>query len=63
MPGWYAIGFADESGHIDLCGAVLAKHIGDGQWENESGDPIESFYDPTLNLSVATNAADAYLPQ
>jgi hypothetical protein len=62
-PGWYCIGFEGESGEIDWVGAPIYHYIGDDQWEDDDGSDVESFFDPLLQLRVATDAADAYLRQ
>lgn len=63
VPGWYCIGFLGEEDAIDWGGSAIYHYLGDGQWIDESGEGIASFFDPFLQLPVATNAADAYLPQ
>lgn len=63
VPGWYAIGFQGEDGQINWGAAPIYRYVGDGEWVDEEESPIDSFYDPFLQLRVATNAADAYLPQ
>lgn len=62
-PGWYCIGFKDEFGNIDWGGAPIYRYLGDGCWEDESGESVDSFWDTFLQVYVATNAADAYLRQ
>ena len=34
-----------------------------GCWEDEAGREVEAFFDTFLQLAVATDAADAFLPQ
>ena len=36
---------------------------GDGLWSDESGNVVESLYDPVLQMHVAMDAADAYQAQ
>lgn len=55
---------------------VTAWHQLDGEWEfgifvkveggefySEDGEPLESIFDPVLQIQVAPGAADAYVPQ
>lgn len=61
-PGrWYAVGFEDDEGEINWWSAELARYEGDGQWTDEDGRSIDSFYDPHMGLRC--RGADAYLRQ
>lgn len=62
-PGWYCVGFADESGNIDWGGTPIYHYLGESCWEDDAGESVESFWDTFLQVNVATNAADGYLRQ
>lgn len=62
-PGWYGIGFEDDDGHINWNTAPICRYLGDGLWEDDDGNAVDAFWDPVLQLYVATDAPDAFLPQ
>ncbi len=60
VPGWYCIVFTLENGERDY-GPIY--QFEDGAWFDETGDEVESLYDPFLGVRVATSAADDYVRQ
>lgn len=55
--GWYAIGFLDQDEQMQWD----SIYYFDGQtWSDENGDEVTSLYDPSLQMSVAMDAADGY---
>ena len=59
-PGWYCIVFNLENGERDY-GPIY--QFEDGGWFDESGEQIESFYDPLLGIRVSVESADDYVRQ
>ena len=59
-PGWYCIVFLLDGDERDY-GPIY--EFADGGWFDESGEQIESFYDPLLGLRVSVEAADDYVRQ
>ena len=57
--GWYVVGFDLLDGQPDY-GPIYHYH-GDGFWTDESGEEIESIWDPICQTRVATDAADFYV--
>jgi len=65
-PGkWYACAFAsmEDEAIIEWGNATIAKYEGDGYWSDESGEEVDSLWDPILQARVAMDAADAYAQQ
>lgn len=58
---WYCIGFENQNGEIEWGGAALYQWNGDC-WLDDEGEP-RILFDCNLQLNVADDAADAYLPQ
>lgn len=58
-PGWYVIGFENIDG-TPAYGPIYRYHS-ENYWSDESGEEIETLFDPVLQLRVATNAADFYV--
>lgn len=59
-PGWYCIVFLLDHDERDY-GPIY--EFADGGWFDESGEQIESFYDPLLGMLVSVEAADDYVRQ
>lgn len=62
---WYCIGFElfsmADTPRIDY--GQIIRYDGDGCWSDDNGEPVESLWDPELQMPVAMNAADAYACQ
>lgn len=66
VPGkWYAIGFERYSltDEPAMQWGEILQYLGNGQWADDNGEPVESLFDPELQMSVAMDAADAYQAQ
>lgn len=57
--GWYVVGFENLDGTPDY--GPIYHYDGEGYWTDESGEEVESLFDPILQLRVATDAADFYV--
>lgn len=60
-PGCYSVGIKNEDSELDWNSAPFYQYVGEGSWLDEAGEEVESFFDPILQLHVATNAPDAYM--
>jgi len=59
LPGrWYCIGWMRDDGTMQW--EDLIRYVGDGQFENEEGEPVEYLWCPDLQARVSVHAADAY---
>lgn len=57
--GWYVIGFDMLDGTPDY--GPIFQYNGEGYWTDESGEEVETIWDPVLQDRVATDAADFYV--
>lgn len=58
-PGWYVIGFDLIDGTPDY-GPIYQYH-GEDYWTDESGEEVESIWDPICQAHVETGGADFYV--
>lgn len=65
-PGWYCIGFDREDKEVQ---ASIGPDFGQiyyytgVEWTDDDGEPVDGFFDPSVQMRVATHAADYYWPQ
>lgn len=58
--GWYVIAWGDGEDGWEF--GIFVQVIA-GEFYSEDGYPLESIFDPVLQIQVAPDAADAYVPQ
>jgi hypothetical protein len=58
---WYCVGFEDFTGEMRY--GELIRYDGDGCFSDDSGEPIDSLYDPLIQMYVAMDSADEYVRQ
>ena len=58
--GWYVTAWHQLDGEWDF--GIFVQVI-DGEYYDEDGEPLESIFDPVLQVRCGPGAADAYIPQ
>lgn len=65
-PGWYCLGFdrVDRNIQADIGPHMEGIYQFTGElWLEESGEPVDRIYDPSIGMFVAMSAADYYVRQ
>lgn len=62
--GWYVTAWnMGENGESGEWSFGIFVQVEDGEFYDEDGELLESIFDPVLQIHVAADAADAYVPQ
>ena len=61
-PGkWYVVGWQRDDGSMQW--DQFIQYQGEGYFNDDDGNEVESLFDPNLQMRVAVDAADAYQEQ